>query len=343
MHLRQAFFRYRFHHFLCWLLLAGIWYYLRYQDYSTAERAALVTAIKVFDLAVLVYVASYVLIPKLLYRKKYTAFASLLLLMITVSSATKMYIIGSILNNPALYQWTTNLKARVYDNLIPHIFLVIAGMAFKLLVDYNNAQKRLLQTAKEKAETELNFLKAQINPHFLFNSLNAVYFLIDKNNVQAREALHTFSGMLRHQLYETKEEKIPVEKEVRYLQDYIGLQKLRNDNCNIQFSVEPSVKNFSIEPFLLLPFVENSFKHLSHFGNSGRNEVKIDLVKQNGTLEFVVRNTTEIAESNPVLGGIGLINVKRRLELLYPHKHQLRAEKKDGWFGVHLQLKIGAE
>lgn len=343
MHLQQILLRYKFHHLLFWLLLGGLWYYLRYQDYSTTQRAVLVTTIKVIDLALMVYVANCVLIPKLLYRKKYSAFVSLFLLMITISSVTKMHVIGSILHNPALYHWTINLKARVYDNVIPHIFLVIAGAAFKLLLDYNSTQRRLLQTAKEKAETELNFLKAQINPHFLFNSLNAVYFLIDKNNIQAREALHTFSGMLRHQLYETKDEKIPVEKEARYLQDYIGLQKLRNENCIVRFSVDPAVKSLFIEPFLLLPFVENAFKHLSHFGEDRRNEVHIDLAKQNGTLEFVVRNTTEAAESSAAVGGIGLANVKRRLELLYPQKHALKAEEKDGWFAVHLQLKIGNE
>lgn len=343
MRARQLFFRYKLHHFLIWLLLGALWFYLRYQDYSTTQRALLVTVVKVVDLALMVYVANYLLIPKLLYRKKYGWFTLFLLLMIATSSAAKMYIIGSILNNPALYHWTDNLKARIYDNVIPHIFLVIAGMAFKLLLDYNNMQKRLLQVAKEKAETELNFLKAQINPHFLFNSLNSVYFLIDKNNTEAREALHKFSDMLRYQLYETGGEKISVEKELRYLQDYIGLQKLRNENCAVQFNVDPAINKCFIEPFLLLPFVENSFKHLSHFAQNRSNEVRIALAKQNGTMEFSIRNTMEANNATEGLGGIGLVNVKRRLELLYPQKHQLDVEEKEGWFDVRLTLKIDAK
>ncbi|MEJ0106369.1 MAG: histidine kinase [Bacteroidota bacterium] len=95
------------------------------------------------------------------------------------------------------------------------------------MIDYARAQRRIGELAKEKAETELNFLKSQINPHFLFNSLNSVYFLIDKNNPGARQALHKFSDMLRYQIYECNGEKIPVEKEISYLQDYIDLQKLR--------------------------------------------------------------------------------------------------------------------
>lgn len=332
--------RYRFHHVLFWCFFGAAWYYLRYQDYSSANTALLITLVKVVDLALMVYIANYVLIPAFLYRKKPVVFACLLLAMILLSSASKMYIIGTILHNPALYHFTGQLKERIYDNVLPHIFLVIAGMAFKLLIDYNKAQKHLLQAAKEKAEAELNFLKAQINPHFLFNSLNAVYFLIDKNNTQARTALHKFSEMLRYQLYEAKDEKISIEKEIQYLQDYIGLQTLRSENCAVKLDVEPAVAGFSIEPFLLLPFVENSFKHLSHFSNGKKNQVAVSLEKKNGTIDFCVRNTTETKIATGMQNGIGLLNVKRRLELLYPEKHQLIVQSKDDWFSVRLQLKI---
>lgn len=183
-------------------------------------------------------------------------------------------------------------------------------------------------------------MKSQINPHFLFNSLNSIYFLIDKNNTDARQALHKFSDMLRHQLYGVRDEKIAIEKEIGYLQDYIGLQQLRNENCEVQMQVEPAVKGLLIEPFLLLPFVENSFKHLSHFSNGRKNEIKISLQKQDGNMDFSILNTTETKEERPKEGGIGLTNVKRRLELLYPQKHQLQVVEQDGWFVVNLKLKI---
>lgn len=340
MPVRSALLRYKLHHLLFWLLLGAVWFYLRYQDYSTISKALQITVVKVLDLALMVYIANDLLIPKLLYRKHYVVFTVTLLLMIVASSASKMYLTGYILNSPALYHWTGNLKSRIYDNVIPHIFLVIAGMAFKLMADHNKMQKRLLEIAREKAETELNFLKAQINPHFLFNSLNAVYFLIDKNNYEAREALHKFSDMLRYQLYGAKEEKIAIEKELRYLEDYIGLQKLRNENCVVRVNVAPSLSSFSIEPFLLLPFVENSFKHLSHFCNGRQNEVAIALVRDNGEMEFTVSNTTENNSTKEGEGGIGLTNVKRRLELLYPKKHQLLIQETEGWFCVNLKLKI---
>lgn len=340
---RQTFLQYKMHHVLFWMGLGLLWYYLRYQDYSSTTVALWITMIKLLDLAFLVYLANEVLIPQLLYRKKYFLFTALLLVMIAFSSMLKMYIIGSILHNPALYQWTNGIKARIYDNVIPHFFLVIAGMAFKLLSDYNNMQKRLLQVAKEKAETELSFLKSQINPHFLFNSLNAVYFLIDKSNTEARDALHKFSEMLRYQLYEIKDQKVMIEKEIGYLEDYIGLQQLRMENCRVRMEIAPGLKGFRIEPLLLLPFVENAFKHLSHFGNGRKNEVIINLSRQNDEMEFTVRNTTEERQTSLLPGGIGLVNVKRRLELLYPQKHQLTVSVTEGWFEIYLKIKIEKE
>jgi len=253
-----------------------------------------------------------------------------------------MQVLGRVTNTPQLIDWTSNFKTRIYDNIIPHFFLVIAGLAIKLVTDYFRMQKRLVEIAKEKAETELNFLKSQINPHFLFNSLNSVYFLIDKNNMEARQALHTFSDMLRYQLYEVKGEKIPIEKEIGYLKDYIGLQKLRIENCSVQFNVDEGMKSFFIEPLLLIPFVENSFKHLSHYINGKKNEIQIDLSKQNGEVRFQIRNTTEGRQVHEFsdAGGIGLNNVKRRLELLYPQKHELNMAEEQGWYDVQLKIKL---
>jgi LytS/YehU family sensor histidine kinase len=198
--------------------------------------------------------------------------------------------------------------------------------------------------AKEKAEAELNFLKSQINPHFLFNSLNSVYFLIDKENADARQALHRFSDMLRYQLYEANGEKIPVEKEIGYLKDYVNLQKLRKDeNYSVAFNCSPDVKGFSIEPLLLIPFVENAFKHISH-SNSRVNFVTLDLNRSNGLFEFRVENSAEKGmRTTEPHGGIGLNNVKRRLELLYPGRHELIIADNGDKFCIDLKIKIENE
>jgi two-component system, LytTR family, sensor kinase len=342
MRWKQSIFRYKLHHIAAWFIFGATWYLLRYQDYASPQTAVIVTAIKIFDLALLIYIANYILVPKFLYRKQYFLFVMIFISMIAVSSILKMQLLGRITGNNSLIHWAKDFKVRLYDNIIPHFFLVIAGVAVKLISDFFLMQKRLVEIAKEKAETELNFLKSQINPHFLFNSLNSIYFLIDKDNVEARQALHKFSDMLRYQLYEIKGEKIAIEKEIEYLKDYVGLQQLRNENCLVQFNVDETMKTFSIEPLLLVSFVENSFKHLSHFGNGKTNEIQINLSKHNEELNFQISNTTEGKQIHQVSndGGIGLNNVKRRLELLYPQKHQLDISEEKGWFDVQLKIKM---
>lgn len=233
-----------------------------------------------------------------------------------------------------------SVKEAVYNNFVTQFFLVLASIALKSALDYIQLQKRMAVVAKEKAEAELNFLKAQINPHFLFNSLNSVYFLIDKENDAARKALHKFSEMLRYQLYECGDSRIPIEKEIHFLKDYVDLQQLRVSNTSVEFSCEKEVSHFSIEPLLLIPFVENSFKHLSHFSDGKQNEVQIKLSRQNGSMLFSVYNTTEQKAETGKSGGIGMVNVQKRLELLYPGKHQLEVKEKEGWFGVELNLSL---
>lgn len=339
---RQTILRYKLHHVLLWFIVWIIWYYLRYQDY-TPGQAVVVTTIKTFDLALMVYLANYFLVPKLLYSKQYALFVTVYILMILVSSIIKMFVIGAYLD-VSMVNASTNLKERFYNNVVPHFFIVTAGVAIKMAIDYVRIQTRLTEVAKEKAESELNFLKSQINPHFLFNSLNSVYFLIDRKNTQAREALHKFSDMLRYQLYEVKGEEIPIEKEIGYLKDYIDLQKLRRDNCLVKMDIDEKMNSFSIAPLLLVPFVENSFKHLSHFTGDKMNEICVGLSRQNGELNFTVRNTTEDKVNGDVEeGGIGLGNVKRRLELLYPSKHHLDIMNGNGWYNVNLKIKIGMQ
>lgn len=332
--------KYKLHHFIFWMLILGLWYFLRYEDYTLQSTAFKVTLIKVADLALMVYITNYLLIPWLLYKRRYLLFALCFIGLIVTSSIIKMHILGRVINNPALLDFSGNWKARIYDNIIPHFFLVISGAAVKLMMDYTRMQQRMVEMAKEKAEAELNFLKSQINPHFLFNSLNSVYFLIDKNNADARGALHKFSGMLRYQLYEMNGDKVSVEKEIDYLKDYIDLQKLRKDeHYAVEFSCSPGVKGFSIEPLLLIPFVENAFKHISHHKNQ-LNFIKLSLGMKNGSLHFMLENSKEaIEKSTDRHSGIGLSNVRRRLDLLYPGKHDLKISNGIDSFKVDLTIK----
>ena len=332
------------YHLLFWCALFAAWYFFRYEDYSSKKLAFNITVLQVTDLAFMVYVTNYLLIPKLLYKKRYVLFGFVFLLFIVGSSWLKMYIEGQLVHHPELFNVFRNFKRLFYDNTIPHLLLVSTGAGFKLILDYAKAQKRMGEMAKENAEAELNFLKSQINPHFVFNSLNAVYFLINKENAEARDALHKFSGMLRYQLYECNGHKTSIEKELDYIKNYIDLQRLRTgERCEISFICSPSVQGFSIEPLLLIPFVENAFKHLSFF-NDKKNEVHISIGKNDSSFLFDIENTADNINQEPLSReGIGLKNVKRRLELLYPGKHELVIQNSPGNFLVSLKLAIDRE
>jgi two-component system LytT family sensor kinase len=334
--------RYKLYHFLFWLALLGLWYFFRYDDFRDKPLAFSITLLKVADLALMVYITNYFLIPQLLYKKKYLVFGCVFLGFVFLSSWVKMYFEGQLMENPRAFSLSHNLKGRIYDNIIPHLLLVSTGAAFKLLVDYARAQRRMGEMAKENAEAELNFLKSQINPHFVFNSLNSVYFLIDKQNIEARDALHKFSDMLRYQLYECNGDTTPIEKELVYLQDYIDLQKLRrNENCVVHFSKAGNLSGFSIAPLLLIPFIENAFKHLSHYRGKADN-IDIHIEKKNTLFIFSVSNSMEPGKKETQLvtqGGIGLKNVQRRLELLYPGKHTLAIKPGSNTFTIHLEIE----
>lgn len=330
--------RFYLHHLLGWGLLFFGWHFFRYQDYP-AGKGWYITFIKVADLALMVYLTNYLLIPRLLYKKRYFLFALLFIALVFTFSIGKMYVEAALLQTS--FDIWDRFKVRVYDNVIPHFLLVSTGAAIKLLTDHAHAQRRLGELARGKAETELNFLKSQINPHFLFNSLNTIYFLIDKQNAEARTTLLQMAGLLRYQLYDCNSPTIEIEKEVHYLQDYIRLQELRKDKqYEAGIEVGEQIKGFRITPLLLIPFVENAFKHISHYSHE-KNFIRVNLQRQNGTFTFIVENSKDDQQrSTEPAGGIGLANVKRRLELLYPGKHSLQIVNGTQTFKIELNLQL---
>ncbi len=331
---------YKIHHLLVWLLLFCGWYYFRYEDYS-AQTGWRIILLKVLVLAVMVYGTNYWLIPALLYRKKYTWFGICFIGWVLLLSLLKMRLEEQIMQHPGAFDIRHHFKARVYDNIIPHFLLAGTGATIKLLLDYAAAQKKLGIVTKEKLETELNFLRSQINPHFLFNSLNAIHFLIDKQNKDARESLQQFAALLRYQLYDCNAATIEIEKEIAYLQDYIRLQQLRQEqHYKVQWQAGSNVKGFSITPLLLIPFVENAFKHISHYDDKV-NFIHVQLSNMNDQFRFEIENSAEPSRTSAAMApGIGLANVRRRLELLYPGKHILQITRNDATFKVVLNLQL---
>ena len=216
---------------------------------------------------------------------------------------------------------------------------IIAFAAAKLVRDYLEKEDEYQKLDKIRLENELNFLRGQINPHFLFNTLNSLYaFALEKSD-KVPEFILRLSEMMRYMLYECNEPYVTLDKEINYLKSYIELQKIRmEDRGTVKFSVSGDTADKSIAPFLLINFVENSFKH------SQDNQIKdiiidISLKVEQDEMHFRTINNT-ISKPGETSAGIGLKNVRKRLELLYYHRYELQINSTDTIFETKLTLRL---
>lgn len=335
------FWKYKVDHIGFWTATVGFHMFTRFDMISTASPAQFALEIFVRNalLAVLIYVNLLVLIPKLAQQKKVLLYIASLVLTLGLYVALKnvhdVYLNGYVLGD----EKRTSFFYNSYYNFSIAIFYLAFSVALQLSKAWYFQRELIRKMEIEKLSSELDYLKAQINPHFVFNSINTVYFQIDKQNVDARDSLSSFSDLLRYQLYECNGNEIPIEKEIVYLQNYIELQRKRKDeNYNISFVAGDNLNGFTISPLLLIPFVENAFKHVSHY--SCGNQVRIMARKRNDNFELSVFNTKERKAIHNGHEGIGLKNAKRRLELLYKNRHRLMIDDDGDSYEVNLSLKV---
>jgi LytS/YehU family sensor histidine kinase len=193
---------------------------------------------------------------------------------------------------------------------------------------------------REKLQSELSFLRAQTNPHFLFNTLNNLYVLARKKADETPQAIMMLSKIMRFVLYECRAPLISVADEAKVIQDYIELEKLRyNDRLVVDYQEDMDDANTAIAPLLLLPFVENSFKHGAS-GTTGKVVIRIHLFLREADLHFMVENTIDPDTEPTASSGIGLKNVQRQLDLLYPERYDLLTERSDGMYKVDLKVQL---
>lgn len=345
MNLYKTLIRWKLHHLLFWAGFFVVWLLLRRDDYPALSPTLWAGLLKVVTLAGTVYFTIYVLIPRFLYKQRYVAFFAGIFATVLFTGWLVIQLLNALLRPYAakMAQWpNATLNSQLYDVYIPLFFMVGAAAGIKFYIDQLKTVNRLQSTLRAHAEQELQYLKAQINPHALFNSLNAVYFLIEKENRAARETLMKFADLLRYQLYDCNTDTISIEKEVQYVANYVDIQKIRhNDNCEITFYSDPAIEHFSIAPLLLIPFVENAFKHVSAHAHAP-NKVAISLQRSGAFLRLQTFNTREQPAPGVINGqkGIGLTNVKRRLQLLYPERHALDIRETEGAFNVTLEIRI---
>ena len=212
------------------------------------------------------------------------------------------------------------------------IFITVAHWLFKQV-------RSIIRLKNEKAKTELMHLKSQVNPHFFFNMLNNLYGLVDKDAKKAQELILKLSDMMRYSIYEGDKDTVLLSEEITYLENYIALHKMRYHKAiDIRFNIEIKDNDYEIMPLLFIILLENAFKH----GVENLREqayVHINLIAQNNKVNFEIENNFDTSEENQK-EGIGLKNISRRLELVYPKKHTLIISKTDTIYNAKLNIKL---
>lgn len=229
---------------------------------------------------------------------------------------------------------------QLYDvvniNLIPMLYLLlyyaIARGNTSLKAMYEQ-QVQLEKLRNDQLDTELKFLKAQYHPHFLFNALNTIYFQMDEDVAAAKKSVEKFSELLRYQLYD-QQQTVPVSQEIEHLQNFIALQKMRSsEKLQLEMNIGSGLNGQQVYPLLFLPLVENAFKYAG-------NRISIDAIGNEKEIEFIVSNSIPPMPIPGKTGGIGLQNLERRLQLLYPGKHQLNINRSNDTFVATLKLSL---
>jgi LytS/YehU family sensor histidine kinase len=291
-----------------------------------------------------VYINGFVLIPRLLGRKKYLLYAVCVLALLTVTAQLNSFIFSYAIDFllPG-YFFVSNfsfwqLVQFGFAYLAITTLLKLSRAWFKLLESKNH----LIKLEKEKANTELLFLKMQINPHFLFNSLNNIYSLALKKDAMAPNSILKLAEVMRYMIYESNENAVPLQKEINYINNYIDLQRLRTrDNASIVFNVMGDAECWYVAPLVLLVFIENGFKH-GIKGAIHESYVNILIQITDAQLQMTVENSKGVIDDieKDTFRGLGLENVKRRLELLYPGKYELMISDTEEKYTAVLQLPL---
>jgi hypothetical protein len=291
-------------------------------------------------LVIFYYFHYNVLIPKIYFRKMVAFYILCVLLCAAIIFVLPDFIFPSIASKSNLISLLpgTNLgkmSPAVVDHLQPWIFAFMAVFLISLLLAID---KRYKDVRKEKLDAELKFYKAQINPHFLFNTLNAIYALTLEKSDLAPDAVSKLSSIMRYATNEVNRDKVTLIKEIEYINDYVELQKMRlGETCRVDLSITGNYSNVFISPLILITFIENAFK----YGVSTEERTPIDIVIyiQDNILRFYVKNriikTKQMSSESQ-----GLRNVKQQLLLVYPDKHQLEVTTEKNKFVVLLTLDL---
>jgi two-component system, LytTR family, sensor kinase len=285
-------------------------------------------------------VLSYVLIPRYLVARKYRKYGMSVAALFIAGIALLKYVEYLLQTKGAIVN-----EIPVPAQLLPMTLLLAVSTAFEMIVNWEY-QKRTQETIeKEKISAELSFLKSQINPHFLFNTLNNIYSLAERKSDKTGQSILLLSNLMRYILYDTRDGKIMLKNEIKHLEEYIELQRMRIvEVSNVFISFENAVKNdrILIEPLMFIPFVENAFKHGISY--TSRSFINMNLSLNESILKFKISNSKRqvngMKADHLQSHGVGIVNTRRRLDLLYRDRHDLKITDEFDSYTVELILKL---
>lgn len=333
-------------HVLFWIVYTAI-FTITDGGYSNRfDRAFLVEIAHLPLRLIIVYTNYFIFFPQLLLKRKYVEYALVTLLSLVVAAFIQRAIMFYYVNQ-ALYPSTSDvisfwipykiLQAGVIINS-PLIFI----LSFSVLHYVYKLREKTEDLERINLQSEIKFLRSQVNPHFLFNTLNSLYGLTQERSEKAPEVVLKLSELMSFVLYESDQETIPLSREIKYIRNYIELEELRYGDrftCNLSINGNTDV---SIPPLLMLPFIENSFKHGIR-NESQKGWVNISVSVINNLFFFKIENSIAPEYTNvepKVSGGLGILNVERRLKLLFPDKHKLEYGTEGNEYYVKMEIEL---
>ena len=289
---------------------------------------------------VIAYLNYLYFLPRFLARKSWSRylleFVGPFVIIVVLRVVFSRYIIDDFTHQERYFYSSAFLVQTVVITLFITIFIGF----LRFVSDWFDFEATKKEVENEKLTAELNFLKAQVNPHFLFNTLNNLYYLAYSNSPNTTEVIAKLSQVMRYMIYESNHPRVHLTKEIEYMENYIALERLRlNDQTSVIFNVSGNVEEAQIVPLILITFLENAFKH-GVSNTSAPSWVRINIDVRGNELIYEVANSRMVSQQSLQKSGIGLANVRRRLELVYANRYDLKVEDKEDSYYIQLKLQL---
>lgn len=333
-----------FSHMLAWLVLFSMPYVLSYGQEQDINRVIIHFWVPIGFYAIIFYLNYFVLIDRFLFAKKTIHFIGSNLVIIALFLVLKEQIENVFFQDLANKRLGSSnagppIKLSIYIHSLSFMAPLLFSIAIKTTQRWAKTEDERKEATNYKLKSELQHLHYQLQPHFFFNSLNNIYSLVDLSPDQAKKSIHSLSKLMRYMLYETNMELVPLSKEITFMEKYIDLMKLRvSDKTRVQYQFPTEETGIEIAPLLFISLIENAFKH----GVSASKESLIDVTLscEQKKVAFTIINDDFPKQTDDKSGsGIGLQNLEKRLQLLYPDKFTFNTLSEDGRFSVHLEIE----